>query len=77
MTPLGRYYYSNVKIGRIKFHKDNKESKEETSSMVNDKAESSPCSSQKKSSLTLSTSHNFRLTLEKANSQEKSKATNK
>jgi hypothetical protein len=27
MTPLAKYYYSHVKIARIKFHKENKQEK--------------------------------------------------
>lgn len=34
MSPLGKYYYSNINIARIKFHK---ESREEVSSSMNDR----------------------------------------
>jgi hypothetical protein len=68
MPPLARYYYTNVKIARIKFHKDQKQPV--TATNPNEKHEvpsSDVTSSQKKSSMTLSSSHNLKLYLEKCN----------
>lgn len=55
MTALARYYYSRVKIARIKFHK---EMREEKTALLNARCElpDEGSSSQKKSSLTLSSS---------------------
>lgn len=66
MPPLARYYYTNVKIARIKFHKDQKQPTPAVNPTErHDVTSSDVTSSQKKSSMTLSSSHNLKLYLEK------------
>lgn len=66
MPPLARYYYTNVKIARIKFHKDQKPQALITAPTDKHEVTSSDItSSQKKSSMTLSSSRNLKLFLER------------